>query len=125
MYSCLFVYGDGVNLILSFFSSMLLSTCAFILWLSGSWVISITGNEITQEPDNPNKKAKVDSSIDETKPNLKLTPSPYTNKQDQVGVTNDKTRESDDYPSDTDGCARNIDDEHKKRRIWQLHWPSI
>ena len=48
------------------------------------------------------------------KTDLKLTPSPYTNKQDQVGVTNDKTRESDDYPSDTDGCARNIDDEHKK-----------
>ena len=25
----------------------------------------ITGNKITQEPDNPSKKAKVDSSIDE------------------------------------------------------------
>ena len=29
--------------------------------------ISITGNKITQEPDNPSKKEKVDSSIDETK----------------------------------------------------------
>ena len=39
--------------------------------------IPITGNEITQEPDNPGKKAKVDSSIDETKTNLKLTPHPW------------------------------------------------
>ena len=41
--------------------------------------ISITGNEITQEPDNPSKKSKVDSSIYEKKPNLKLTPPPYKN----------------------------------------------
>ena len=32
--------------------------------------ISITGNKITQEPDNQSKKEKVDSSIDETKINL-------------------------------------------------------
>ena len=44
--------------------------------------ILITGNEITQELDNPSKKAKVDSSIDKTKPNIKITPPPYTNKQD-------------------------------------------
>ena len=55
----------------------------------------------------------MDSSIDETKPNIKLTPPPYKNKQDYVGGTTDKTHESDDSPSDTDGCARNIDDEHK------------
>ena len=60
----------------------------------------------------------MDSSIDETKLNLKLTPLPYTNKQDYVGGTNDKTRdsqtrESEDYQSDTDGCARKIDEEHK------------
>ena len=29
--------------------------------------ISITGNKITQEPENQRKKAKVGSSIDETK----------------------------------------------------------
>ena len=29
--------------------------------------ISITGNKITQEPDNQSKRAKVDSSIDEKK----------------------------------------------------------
>ena len=73
----------------------------------------ITWNEITHEPDNPSKKAKVDSSIDETKPNLRLTPPPYKNNQDYDGGNNDKTRESDYYPSDTDGCKRNIDDEHK------------
>ena len=80
--------------------------------------ILITGNEITQEPDNPNKKAKMDSSIDEMKPNLKLTPPPYTNKHEYIDGTNEKTCdaqtcESDDSPSDTDGCARNLDDEHK------------
>ena len=75
--------------------------------------ISITGNKITQEPDNRSKKEKVVSSIDETKPNLKLTPPPYKNNQDYIGGTNEKTREYDDSPSDTDGCARNLDDKHK------------
>ena len=65
------------------------------------------------------------SSIDETKPNLKSTPPPYKNKQDYVGGTNDKTRESGDSTNDTDGCARNSDDEHKKWRRWRLHWTSI
>ena len=60
----------------------------------------------------------MDSSIDDTKINLKLTPPTYTNKQDYAGCTNDKTRdyhtrESADSQSDTDGCARNIDEEHK------------
>ena len=44
--------------------------------------------------------------------------SPNTNKQDYAGVTNDKTldsltRESGDSPSDTDGSARNLYEEHK------------
>ena len=30
-----------------------------------------------------------------------------------MGDTNDKTHESDDCPSDTDGCAINLGDEHK------------
>ena len=42
----------------------------------------------------------------------KLTPPLYKNKQDYVGGNNYKTREFDYYPSDTDGFARNIDDEH-------------
>ena len=50
--------------------------------------------------------------------NLKLTPPPYINNQDYVGGKNYKTsdyhtRESEDSRSDTDGCARNIDEEHK------------
>ena len=56
--------------------------------------ISITGNKITQEPDNPGKKVKVDSRIDETKPNLKLTPPPYKNKKYYDVGTNEKTRDS-------------------------------
>ena len=63
----------------------------------------------------------MDSSIDEIKINLKLTPLPYTNKHEYVVGTNEKTRdshprESEDYPSDTDGSARNLDDEHKNEK---------
>ena len=58
------------------------------------------------------------SSIDEKKTNVELTPPPNTNKQDYAGGTNDKTRdsqtrESGNSISDTYGCARNIDKEHK------------
>ena len=61
--------------------------------------ISITGNKISQDPDNLGKKA---------------------NKQDYEGGTNDKTRDSltretSDSPSDTDSCARNLDKEHKNK----------
>ena len=55
----------------------------------------------------------MDCIIDEKNNNLKKTPLPYKNKQDYDGGTNYKTRKSDDSPSDTDGCARNIDDEQK------------
>ena len=30
-----------------------------------------------------------------------------------VYITNEKAHEYDEYPSDTDGCAINLDDEHK------------
>ena len=57
------------------------------------------------------------SSIDEKKTNVELTPPPNTNKQDYAGGTNDNTRdsqthESEDSRIDTDGCARNLDEEH-------------
>ena len=60
----------------------------------------------------------MDDSSDDTKINLKPTPPPNTNKQEYVGGTNDKTRdsqthESEDSRSDTDGCAINLDEEHK------------
>ena len=41
--------------------------------------ISITGNKITQDPDNQSKKAKVGSSIDGTKLHVELTPPPNKN----------------------------------------------
>ena len=58
------------------------------------------------------------SSIDGTKIPSILTPPPYTNKQYYKSGTNDKTRyshtrEPSDSPSDTDSCARNLDEEHK------------
>ena len=58
------------------------------------------------------------SSIDGTKMHVELPPPPNTNKQDYAGGTNDKTRNSlirgtSVSPSDTDSCARNLDEKHK------------
>ena len=61
----------------------------------------------------------MDSIIDEKRNNLKITPPPCKNKQDYVGGTNYKTCESDDSPSDTDVCARNLCDENKNEVIGQ------
>ena len=44
---------------------------------------------------------------------IKKTPPLCKNKQDFIGGNNDKTREYDDYPNDTDGCARKLGNEHK------------
>ena len=72
----------------------------------------IKGKESIQEPDNPSKREKVDSIIDE-KNIIKKTPPPFKNKEDYIGVTNEKTRESYDSPSDTDGCAIHLGYKHK------------
>ena len=39
------------------------------------------------------------------KPNPKETPPPFKNKEDYISDTNEKTRESDYSPSETDGCV--------------------
>ena len=44
---------------------------------------------------------------------LKKTPPPFKNKEDYIGDTNERTRESDDYTSETAGCTRNLGEEHK------------
>ena len=64
----------------------------------------IKGKENIQEPDNPSKREKEDSIPDEKK-----TPPPFKNKEDYIGDINEKTRESDNSPSETDGCERNLD----------------
>ena len=43
----------------------------------------------------------------------KKTPPPFKNKEDYIGGTIEKTREYDDSPSKTDGCARNLGKQHK------------
>ena len=48
---------------------------------------------------------------------FKKTPPPYKNMQDYVRSTTYKTRESDDSPSGTDGCAINMYDEHKRKKM--------
>ena len=80
--------------------------------------ISITGNKTSQDSDSQSKEAKVDISTDGTKVHVELTPTTNTNKQDYAVGTNDKirdsqTREAGDSRSETDSCARNIDEEHK------------
>ena len=44
--------------------------------------------------------------------NPKKTPPPFKNKVDYRGDTNEKTREYDYSPSDTDDCTRNLYNEH-------------
>ena len=58
------------------------------------------------------------SSIDGKKIHVELKPPPNTNNQDYAGGTNDNTRDSQtretgDSWSETDSCARNIDEEHR------------
>ena len=58
------------------------------------------------------------SSIDGTKIHVESTSPPNTNNQDYAGGKNDNTidshtHETGDSQSETDSCARNIDDEHK------------
>ena len=47
------------------------------------------------------------------KKNKIKTPPPIKNKEDYIGDTNNKTRGSDDSPSETDGCVRNLGKENK------------
>ena len=52
--------------------------------------------------------------------NVELTSPPNKNRQYYAGGTNDKTfdsqtRESGDSRCDTNGCARNLDEEHKNK----------
>ena len=60
------------------------------------------------------------SSIEGKKTPSILTPPPYKNKKDHNDGTNDKTRDShtrenSDSPSNTDSCARNLDEENKNK----------
>ena len=73
----------------------------------------IKRKESVQEPDNTSKRAKENSIPDEEKHNRKITPPPFKNKEDSIGGTNEKTRESEDSPSETNGCARNLGKKYK------------
>ena len=42
------------------------------------------------------------------KKNQIKTPAPFKKKEDYIGDTDKKTRGSNDFPSKTDGCARNL-----------------
>ena len=73
----------------------------------------IKGRDSIQVPENPSKRIKDDSIIDENDNNPKKTAPPFKNKVDYSAGTNEKTCESDDFPSDNDGCAINLGNEHK------------
>ena len=40
-------------------------------------------------------------------------PPPFKKKEYYIGSTNEKTRNSDDSPSENNGCARNLGEEHE------------
>ena len=75
----------------------------------------IKGKESIQELYNPSKTAKEDSIIDERKHNPTKTPPPFKNKVDYRADTNEKTRKSQEYSSDTDGFSRNLGDKYKNK----------
>ena len=83
---------------------------------------SITGKEIIQEPYNPSKRAKEDSTPDVEK-SIKKTPPPFKNKEHYIFNTNEKTHGLYDCPSETDGCAINLGEEHKKRMKNSVYIP--
>ena len=86
---------------------------------------SITGNKVTQDPDDTNKESKVGSIIEVKKQtSVCVTPHPsglntpqYKNKQNYKGGTNDKTHDSHIHEtvvsrSDDASVARNVDAEN-------------
>ena len=44
---------------------------------------------------------------------MKKTPPTFKNKEDYIVDTNEKTRDSNGSPSETDGCVRNLGKEHE------------
>ena len=75
--------------------------------------ILITVKETIQEPVDPNKRVKEYTIPDVEKIIPKETPPLFKNKVDYRGDTNEKTCGSDDSPSETDGCARKLSEEHE------------
>ena len=100
----------GVSLLNLSFLNFISFGCFFLVFLSDKLADEIEYKVHIWILDR--KICTVDGIIDE-KNIIKKTPPPCKNKQDYVGGNNDKTRDDDDYPSDTDSCARNLDDEHK------------
>ena len=50
------------------------------------------------------------------KKNQIKTPAPFKNLEDYIGDTDKKTRSSNDFPSETDGCAKNLGKEHENEK---------
>ena len=57
--------------------------------------------------------AKEDIIPDVEKSSPKETPPHFKNKVDYNSNTNEKTHGSNDYPSENDGCTRNLSEEHE------------
>ena len=80
----------------------------------------ITGKESNQESYNSSKRTKEDSIPNVEKlfqkkhlHRLEIRKTTFGNKEDYIGDTNEKTHGSDVFPSETDGCARNLAEEHE------------
>ena len=69
----------------------------------------IIRKQIIQEPVNPRKRSKEDAITDVEKATPKETPTQFWHKADYKGDTDEKTHVSDNSPSETDDCVRNLD----------------
>ena len=74
---------------------------------------SIIRKQHIQEPVNPRKRAKENTLTDVEKVSPKETPPSFQHKVNYKGDTNDKTRGSDNSPTETDACVRNLSKEHE------------
>ena len=73
----------------------------------------ITRKETIQEPIKPSKRTKEDTITDAEKSIPKETNPLLWHKVEYKGDTNEKTRGSNNLPSETDGCVINLYKEHE------------
>ena len=73
---------------------------------------SINRKQNIQEPVSTRKKSKENNLPDVEKSSPKETPPSFRHNVDYKGGTNYNTRGSDDSPSETEGCVRNLSKEH-------------
>ena len=77
---------------------------------------SIIRKQPIQEPVNPSKRVKEITLTDVEKCSPKEKPPSFWHKVEYRGDNNEKTSGSDDSPSETDGCVRNLAKLHENEK---------